>query len=83
MGGTFSTVEYREQIQKFQTNFLSMEDNDTLNAFFSHSDDFYNVFTTSTLDDFRKVKEEKPDNIIYLISYVISLFAFMTISLVH
>lgn len=34
------------------------------------SDDFYNVFTTSVLDDFRKIKEEKVDNLVYLISYV-------------
>ena len=70
MGSSFSTVEYREQIQKFQTNYLSLEDNDNLNKFLSHSEDFYNVFTTSTLDDFRKVKEEKPDNFVYLISHV-------------
>ena len=38
------------------------------------SEDFYNVFTTSLLDDFRKVKVEKIDNLIYLISYVSKVF---------
>jgi hypothetical protein len=44
-----------------------------LNKFVSHSEDFYNVFTTCTLDDFRKIKEEKPDNLIYLMSHVLTL----------
>lgn len=70
MGGSFSTVDYREQIIKYQTTFLSQEDNDSISAFLLNSEDFYNVFTTCTLDDFRKIKEEKSDNIIYLISYV-------------
>jgi High-temperature-induced dauer-formation protein len=70
MGGSFSTVDYREQIIKYQTTFLSQEDNDSIGAFLLNSEDFYNVFTTCTLDDFRKIKEEKSDNIIYLISYV-------------
>ena len=70
MGGSFSTVEYRERIQKFQSVFLSSEDNDDLNSFLVNSDDFYNVFTTCTLEDFRKIKEDKSDNIVYLISFV-------------
>ncbi len=70
MGNSFSTVEYREQIIKFHTHFLSQEDTDALNRFLTGSEDFFNVFTTCTLDDFRKVKEEKSDNLIYIISYV-------------
>jgi hypothetical protein len=34
------------------------------------SEDFYNVTTTCLLDDFRKIKQEKIDNFIYLMSYV-------------
>ena len=34
------------------------------------SDDFYNVFTTCVVEDFRKIKQEKTDNLIYLMSYV-------------
>jgi hypothetical protein len=34
------------------------------------SDDFYNVFTCTTLEDIRRIKAEKPDNLLYLISYV-------------
>lgn len=36
------------------------------------SEDFYNMFSACQLEDFRKVKEAKPDNIIYLMSYVSS-----------
>jgi hypothetical protein len=34
------------------------------------SEDFYNVFTTCLLEDFRKIKVEKMDNLVYLMSYV-------------
>jgi hypothetical protein len=70
MGGSFSTVEYREQIIKFQSNLLTHEDDEKIKHFLMVSDDFYNVFTASVLEDFRKIKEEKVDNLIYLLSYV-------------
>ena len=65
MGGSFSSTDYRESIIKFQKDFLSQDDNEALTTFLVNSEDFYNVFTSCTLDDYRKVKEEKPDNIIY------------------
>ena len=34
------------------------------------SSDFYNVFSSSTLEDYRQLKKKKPDNLIYLISQV-------------
>jgi hypothetical protein len=70
MGGSFSTTDYRDQIVKFQKNYLGLEDTNDLQNFLMQSEDFYNMFTTCQLEDFRKVKESKPDNIIYLMSYV-------------
>ncbi len=77
MGSSFSTVEFRERILKFKTTFLSSEDNEELDNFLTMSEDFFNVFTTCTLDDFRKIKEEKIDNILYIISYVIPLLFYV------
>lgn len=73
MGNSFSTTDYREQVIKFSKEFLSIEDNEGLSNFLIQSEDFYNVFTTCVLEDFRKVKMEKADNLIYLMSFV-SLF---------
>lgn len=70
MGGSFSATEYRDQIVKFQKNYLSLEDSDDLQWFLLQSEDFYNMFTTCQLEDFRRVKEAKADNIVYLMSYV-------------
>jgi hypothetical protein len=70
MGGSFSTTDYRDQIVKFQKNYLSQEDATDLQNFLLMSEDFYNMFTTCQLEDFRKVKEAKSDNIIYLMSFV-------------
>lgn len=70
MGSTFSTTEYREQVQKFSKDFLTHEDSGSLNNFLLMSEDFYNVSTTCLLDDFRKIKVEKIDNLVYLMSYV-------------
>ena len=70
MGNSFSTADYREQVIKFSRDFLSHDDDESLNLFLMQSEDFYNVFTTCLLDDFRKVKMDKTDNLIYLMSYV-------------
>ena len=60
---------------------MSQEDNDSLSHFLFNSEDFYNVFTTCTLDDFRKIKDEKADNIVYLVSYVRNLLIYLDYSL--
>ena len=73
MGNSFSTADYREQVIKFSRDFLSHDDDESLNLFLMQSEDFYNVFTTCLLDDFRKVKMDKTDNLIYLMSYVCNL----------
>lgn len=70
MGGTFSTQQYRDTVIGFQRNYLGTENLADLNNFLLESDDFYNVFTTTSLDDFRRIKEEKPDNIVYIMSFV-------------
>lgn len=70
MGGSFSATDYRDQIINFQKNYLGQENATQLQNFLQMSEDFYNVFTSCYLDDYRKVKESKPDNIIYLMSYV-------------
>ncbi len=40
------------------------------------SEDFYNVFSNSSLDDYRKIKDEKLENFIYIISYVRKMGSF-------
>ena len=46
------------------------------------SDDFANVFTTIGLDDFRKIKDDKADNIVHIVSHV-SQFSLMKISYLY
>lgn len=58
---------------KFSQDFLSHEDSGILTNFILMSEDFYNVTTTCLIDDFRKIKLEKADNFVYLMSYVSSL----------
>jgi hypothetical protein len=70
MGNNFSAKDYQAQIALFSGEFLTHEDSGTLNNFILQSDDFYNVSTTCLLDDFRKIKIEKIDNFVYLMSYV-------------
>lgn len=70
MGNSFSTAEYRAQMDKFSKDYLSHEDSGTLTNFILMSEDFYNVTTTCIIDDFRKIKIEKTDNFVYLMSYV-------------
>jgi hypothetical protein len=58
---------------KFSQEFLSHEDSGILHNFILMSEDFYNVTTTCLIDDFRKIKIEKADNFIYLMSYIIKV----------
>ena len=41
-----------------------------LDQFFIASEDFANVFSSATLDDFRKLKDKKIENFVHMISYV-------------
>ena len=49
---------------------MTLEHNADLDKFLQASDDFANVFTTVSLDDFRSIKECKTDNIVHLVSHV-------------
>ena len=74
MGAQFSQQEYKERLTKFSEDFLALEHNADLDKFLQASDDFANVFTTVSLDDFRSIKECKTDNIVHLVSHVSPLF---------
>jgi hypothetical protein len=76
MGNSFSAKDYKDQLSKFQSEFLSHEDSQTLSNFLIQSEDFYNVFTTVMLDDFRRIKLDKADNLAYLLSYVRNSISF-------
>lgn len=73
MGGQFSAVEYAKQIKLFSQSELTTENSEEINLFLQSSCDFYNVFTSSQLDDYRGLKKEKPQNLIFLISQVSNL----------
>lgn len=47
---------------------MTVESKEEINIFLQLSCDFYNVFTSSQLDDYRLLKKEKPQNLIFLIS---------------
>jgi hypothetical protein len=70
MGNTFSAKDYQQQVANFSGEFLTHSDSGTLKNFILQSEDFYNVTTTCMLEDFRKIKVEKQDNFVYLMSYV-------------
>jgi len=70
MGATFSATEYTKQITSFKSVELSHTNDEAINQFLGMSSDFYNVFTSSTLEDYREMKKKKPENLIYLVSQV-------------
>lgn len=53
---------------------MTLEHSKDLDKFLQASDDFANVFTTVSLDDFRSIKELKADNIVHIVSHVSSIF---------
>ena len=70
MGATFSATEYTKQIASFNSSELGHTNDEEINLFLGMSSDFYNVFASSTLEDYRQLKKKKPENLIYLISQV-------------
>jgi hypothetical protein len=50
-----------------------LEHNAELDKFLQASDDFVNVFTSITLDDFRSIKETKADNIVHIVSHAVKV----------
>ena len=69
-GLSISETEYAKKVQSFSLTDLSPEQSDDLTNFLSVSHDFHFVFTSVTLDDFRQVMKDKPQNAIHLISHV-------------
>jgi len=55
---------------RFTQDYLEHKDSGLLDNFILMSEDFYNVTTTCLIEDFRKIKLEKSDNFVYLMSYV-------------
>ena len=49
---------------------MTLEHSAELDKFLMASDDFINVFTTISLDDFRQIKDLKTDNIVHIVSHV-------------
>ena len=74
MGAAFSASEYTKQIISFNENTLGNLNDEEINLFLAMSSDFYNVFSSSTLEDYRQMKKRKPENLIYLISQVSTKF---------
>ena len=70
MGAQFSSQEYKDKLIKFKNEYLSLEHTSELDQFLQNSDDYANCFTSISLDDFRSIKELKPDNIVHIVSHV-------------
>lgn len=69
-GYSITETEYAKQVASFRSTELTVDNADELTTFLQVSSDFNFVFTSVTLDDFRKVMKEKPQNAIHLISHV-------------
>ena len=70
MGQHFSQSEYKEKLGKFGAEYLTLEHSQELDHFLQVSDDFTNVFTSVSLEDFRAIKESKTDNIVHIVAHV-------------
>jgi hypothetical protein len=71
MGGSFSATEYIKTIRAFnEKNEFTREDDANVELFLQQSCDFFNVFTSSTLEDYRELKKQNVNNLIFLISSV-------------
>mmetsp|Transcript_17022 Transcript_17022/g.26291 ORF Transcript_17022/g.26291 Transcript_17022/m.26291 type:complete len:80 (-) Transcript_17022:3047-3286(-) len=73
MGAQFSQDEYRSKLHAFNNDYLTLEHSPDLDQFLKLSDDFANVFTSVTLDDFRTVKDTKVDNLVHMISHAVKV----------
>ena len=70
MGADFSQQDYRGHLDKFRKDRLTLDHSQMLDDFFAASEDFANVFMSVSLADYRRLKAEKPENFIHLLSYV-------------
>jgi len=69
-GYSITETEYAKQVASFRTTELTIDNADELTTFLQVSSDFNFVFTSATLDDFRKIMKDRPQNAIHLISHV-------------
>jgi len=53
MGATFSATDYIKQIRSFNEKELTRDNEEEIKLFLISSSDFFNVFTSSTLEDYR------------------------------
>jgi hypothetical protein len=58
-------------LDKFKTDRLTLGHSQMLDDFFVASEDFANVFMSVSLADYRRLKTEKPENFIHLVSYAV------------
>jgi hypothetical protein len=70
MGATFSAQEYIERIRSFSDKELSITNEEEIKLFFMMSSEFLNVFTSSSLEDYRQLKRQQQPNLLFLISQV-------------
>jgi hypothetical protein len=68
MGATFSAQEYIERIRSFSDKELSTTNEEEIKFFFMMSSEFLNVFTSSSLEDYRQLKRQQQPNLLFLIS---------------
>jgi len=74
MGAQFSCADYTKQIKTFSSTVeLTRANDEELKAFLGMSSNFVDVFTASTLDDFRQIKKTNPANLISMISYAVKV----------
>lgn len=55
----------------FTEEYFTLEHSNFLDRFLLASEDYVNVFTTVGLEDYRIVKDSKPDNLVHLVSHAV------------
>lgn len=72
MGNTFSETDYRTALDTFHSQDLSEEDLENVKAFFQMTGHSEHVEDYITNEDAKKIKEERPMNMIYIIRSAIN-----------
>jgi hypothetical protein len=73
LGSDLDESEFQKQIKSFMETEITLEHVEELNVFFKVSNDFPTFFTSCTLEDFRKLRQTKPANLIFMISQAIKI----------
>ena len=74
-GASIDESEFQKQIKSFSESDISIEHIDEINMFFKVSSDFTSFFTSCNLEDFRKLRKVKPQNLIFLMSQAIKVMS--------